>query len=875
MEELLGRQFGPYQVLSPLGRGGMAAVFKALQPSMNRHVALKVISPHVFAAHESDWDQESKRQFLHRFRHEAAILSRLQHPHILPVFDFGESDGFMFLVMPLIDSGTLTRLLKGRPLGLDVAERVVRQVGDALDYAHSQGIIHRDIKPTNILLDGRDNCLLADFGIARISEGATRLTMTGLMMGTPAYMSPEQAVAEPVGPASDIYSLGIVLYEMLTGNVPHTADTPVALAVKHVTAPLPSPRVVNPALTPQIEAVVLKALARAPHDRFASAAAFVAEFTSAVRAELDQQRGATVVSQRSAAAPSYGTVLKPVLNDAGATDIPQSQPPPSHVSQQEALSSAPTTARRANRRRGMMIAAAALAGLAAIAGAVIALRPDTEQPQRNEPPPAAAASAPATPAVDVKSAPPSVAPPGDSPVAADPAAAPFTLVARDGRRPIPVVVNGGRELIAIDEIAKLLRLDVREDPVAGGLTVSYRGRTVAVTADQPLAAVDGRIVSLPVPVVHAGSNRWLVPIEFVPRAIGGIYDRRMTFRPEERLLILGDVSEPLVGDVSFQQVPFVPHLESLTVINSRTLITVPIRNLNAAPELLSSWNQNEDFDGLALNSRGDRVLLFGDSTPALFVLPGGMRLTPSKGPDASWRESWRDAAFSGDGNVFAALSFLFSKDRGKTLLLVGDGRTGRTIARRTIDGKSVFDRLTIRPDGAQIALQAFDGQIAGRANEKPTIVDTMSGAVVKTFDIAYPSCLGWTPDGSVFVSGGRPMKDAPEEITFYDPRDWSVSYTLRDKTCHVRSFSEGYDHWTFSPDSRLVALRVRNQTSGGTIEIRAIRDGSLVGSINRTYSRMLRFSADGKYLVLRSDEFYIEAFDTTNWQPVSSIRWKR
>src|SRR5579871_3656885 len=195
MEDLAGREFGPFRVIAPLGQGGMAAVYKAYQPAMGRYLALKVL-PRQYNADP---------QFLDRFRHEARILAKLQHPHILPVFDFGESDGYAFLAMPLVDGGTLTEMLKKGPLSLLAIGRIVEQICEALDYAHSKNIVHRDIKPSNILLDERQNCLVADFGLARIVEGATIMTMAGTVMGTPAYMSPEQASGTKIGPASDIY----------------------------------------------------------------------------------------------------------------------------------------------------------------------------------------------------------------------------------------------------------------------------------------------------------------------------------------------------------------------------------------------------------------------------------------------------------------------------------------------------------------------------------------------------------------------------------------------------------------------------------------------------------------------------------------------
>ncbi|MFQ5923924.1 MAG: serine/threonine protein kinase, partial [Anaerolineales bacterium] len=228
MEDLTGKQLGRYQIVSPLGEGGMAAVYKAYQPGMDRYVALKIL-PQQYAR---------DAEFTGRFEQEAKVIAKLQHPHILPVHDYGEAEDYTYIVMPLVETGTLADLLQGeKPMPLQRIRIIITQLGDALDYAHSQGLIHRDVKPSNVLTDKRGNCLLTDFGIAKMVEGTKHFTQTGGIVGTPHYMSPEQGGGDPLTRQSDIYSLGVLLYEMVTGRVPFDAETPMAVVIKHMTDP--------------------------------------------------------------------------------------------------------------------------------------------------------------------------------------------------------------------------------------------------------------------------------------------------------------------------------------------------------------------------------------------------------------------------------------------------------------------------------------------------------------------------------------------------------------------------------------------------------------------------------------------------------------
>ncbi len=276
MEDLTGKQFGPYDIVAPISEGGMSAIYKAYQASMDRHVALKILPPYM--ARDPD--------FLRRFRREAKVWAKLQHPHILPIFDFGTADAYPYIVMPLVETGALVDLMDGEPLPLGQICRVISQVGDALDYAHSLGVIHRDIKPSNILVDHGGNCLLSDFGVAKIMGGSAPATQTAALVGTPAYMSPEQIRAEELDGRSDLYSLGVVLYRMATGRVPYQAGAPSAVFIKHLTNPLPPPRSHNPNLPKGVEKVIKRSLSKERERRYPTAGEMAAALAKAVARQM-------------------------------------------------------------------------------------------------------------------------------------------------------------------------------------------------------------------------------------------------------------------------------------------------------------------------------------------------------------------------------------------------------------------------------------------------------------------------------------------------------------------------------------------------------------------------------------------------------------
>jgi len=259
-----GTNLGPFRILGPLGRGGMASVYRAFEPGLERSVAIKVLPPEYL--HDPT--------FAERFRREAQVIARLEHPHIIPIYAYGIDQGMPWMSMRLLSGGSLSsRLKSGGRLPQTRSLEILRGVASALDYAHAAGVIHRDVKPQNILIDEHEHVYLADFGIAKMVEGAPGLTQTGMITGTPQYMAPEQALGSALDHRADIYSLGVVAYECLTGRVPFTADTPLAVLMKHLRDPIPLPPVSE--VPEPLAHVLLKALAKAPGDRWPTARAFI------------------------------------------------------------------------------------------------------------------------------------------------------------------------------------------------------------------------------------------------------------------------------------------------------------------------------------------------------------------------------------------------------------------------------------------------------------------------------------------------------------------------------------------------------------------------------------------------------------------------
>ncbi len=439
-----GRTLGRYELLAAAGQGGMAEVFRARDSQLDRIVALKVVLPHL----------ASQEELTRRFLREARLAASLEHPHILPVYDFGEQDGTPFLVMPWVDGGSLEERMGARPVERERALAWLQEIASALDHAHQAGVLHRDVKPSNVLLDRHDRALLADFGIAYAASAATRLTRAGTVLGTPEYMAPELVEGEPASAASDLYSLAVLGWELLAGRPPFSGESALSVLHQHANKPVPLLSGLVPELPVAVDRVFQRGLAKRPAQRPAGCGAFAAELASAL--------------------PTSGAVTRPAgaapttLVDRPVGTLPAGAVPPTVIGRAARSSSGMTVVRPPSRSRlgAWLGGAAALAGLAlglwlwqgrarpepsptpetgeeeALTGTAIDPGPDTSPSpasRAGSPPPAVDRSAEAQPIRVAEAEPEPVeepAAPTAEPEAATPKRLPLLDAARRGEGPL-------------------------------------------------------------------------------------------------------------------------------------------------------------------------------------------------------------------------------------------------------------------------------------------------------------------------------------------------------------------------------------------------------------------------------------------------------
>lgn len=274
MSSLTGQELDHYVLIEQIGQGGMATVYLGTDTRNGDKVAIKVLSPTI----------SGDKRFVRRFRREGGLVQQLRHPNIIPVSDYGEDDGLVYLTMPYIEGETLDDIYRRGGATQEQAARWISQVANALHYAHEQGVIHRDVKPGNVIVDKNERAHLGDFGLARWIEGSSTLTGS-MLMGTPAYMSPEQARGEKLDARSDQYSLGVIIFQLFTGRLPFKGESPMQTAMMHLQQPVPRPAEINTDLPSALERVILTALSKDPEERFPSTQALNTAFQAALRGD--------------------------------------------------------------------------------------------------------------------------------------------------------------------------------------------------------------------------------------------------------------------------------------------------------------------------------------------------------------------------------------------------------------------------------------------------------------------------------------------------------------------------------------------------------------------------------------------------------------
>ncbi len=308
MPFVIGENVGPYRLIEKLGKGGMATVFKAYHPSLDRYVAIKALHP-AFMEHPG---------FIDRFEREAKVVARLDHPNIVPIYDFSEHEDRPYLVLKYVRGETLKARLEKSKLTYKESRHIFRVISSALAYAHQEGVLHRDVKPSNVLMEKNGGIFLADFGLARIAE-TSQTTLSGqMMMGTPHYISPEQAKGlGDLDSGTDIYSLGVMMYELLVGDVPFQADTPFSVIHDHIYSPLPLPCDINPDLNEEIQKALLKALAKKREDRYANVSEMMSVFLKAFDTLIKERPSAGEAPTLTLRADKTRTVVEEIGQTQG------------------------------------------------------------------------------------------------------------------------------------------------------------------------------------------------------------------------------------------------------------------------------------------------------------------------------------------------------------------------------------------------------------------------------------------------------------------------------------------------------------------------------------------------------------------------------
>ncbi len=528
-DPMIGKTIGKYRIVEHLGRGGMAEVYKAYQPNLDRYVAVKMM--HAFLSDE--------KEFLARFEREAKVVATLRHPNIVQVYDFDVEGGVYYMVMEYINGETLKSRMQnlessGAWISLDDATRVILAVGSALKYAHERGMVHRDVKPANVMITIDGQVILTDFGIAKIVS-ASNLTASGAMVGTPSYMAPEQGMGQPGDERSDIYSLGVMLYQLVLGRLPFDADTPLAVVLKHINDPLPVPKTLQPNISDDLNNVILKALAKDPVDRYQKVAEMTADLRRAMGLSAEDSQadarnsaiklaGATMVARvGSGVTPPPQPVPTPAAPEQSGTQVAAPKTVVAVPAAAPAPTAAPTATAVAKKRPGWIIPVVAIAVIAILGVGAVALMSGMGQ---------SAAPPPPTPTVDIQA----TEPPATAAATATSTPLPVStqlqtlpsateLLDKTGADPAAAIqgrLEAGSQYFARSRTAdsQWVRIETPDGGIMGWIAAEATGLTADQLQQLPVATTLTRLTDTPMPTTEPTETSTFTPTPQPTKTLG-------------------------------------------------------------------------------------------------------------------------------------------------------------------------------------------------------------------------------------------------------------------------------------------------------------------------------------------------------------------